>query len=111
MLKPIREELGFGCQSYESLDDEMIDVTYDRVEEARRQTQPFDHYKISGTTAAAVPCQPHNTEVKEASESATCRLKVPERRASISHNEPTAEDKTNATDAEPAATCPSAPPS
>ena len=36
VLRPIREELGFSVDIYESLDDEMIDVTVDRVEEARR---------------------------------------------------------------------------
>ena len=36
VLRPIREELGFSLDIYESLDDEMIDVTVDRVEEARR---------------------------------------------------------------------------
>ena len=51
MLRPIREELSFSADIYESLDDEMIDVTYDRVEEARRQTLPFDHYKITSVAA------------------------------------------------------------
>lgn len=36
VLRPIREELGFSLDIYESLDDEDIDVTFDRVEEARR---------------------------------------------------------------------------
>ena len=37
VLRPIREELGFSLDIYESLDDEeLIDVTHDRVEEARR---------------------------------------------------------------------------
>ena len=36
VLRPIREELGLSVDIYESLDDDMIDVTLDRVEEARR---------------------------------------------------------------------------
>ena len=47
MLRPIREELGFAADIYDSLDDEMVDVTEERIEEARRQTLPFDHYQIT----------------------------------------------------------------
>jgi len=36
MLKPIREELSLGPEIYESLDEAMIDVTEERVEDARR---------------------------------------------------------------------------
>ena len=61
MLRPIREELGFSYDIYESLDDELIDVTYDRLEEARRQKLPFDHFQISQNTPALV------TEIKELS--------------------------------------------
>lgn len=46
MLKPIREELGFSREIYESLDDEMIDVSVDRIEDTRRQAMPFDQFKI-----------------------------------------------------------------
>jgi len=46
MLKPIREELCFGYEIYESLDEEAIDVTEERIEEARRYSMPFDHFKI-----------------------------------------------------------------
>ena len=58
VLRPIREELGFSLEIYESLDDEeLIDVTHERVEEARRQKLPFDHYQIvdkqSKATAAS----------------------------------------------------------
>ena len=38
MLKPIRNELSFDSDLYESLDDEMIDVTYERIESARLLT-------------------------------------------------------------------------
>ena len=63
VLRPIREELGFSLDIYESLDDEeLVDVTYDRVEEARRQKLPFDHYQIvdkqsskATNTAASIP--------------------------------------------------------
>ncbi len=50
MLKPIREELDFGLDIYESLDEEMIDVTVERIEDARRQNMPFDHYRIAKVT-------------------------------------------------------------
>ena len=50
MLKPIREELEFGPDVYESLDEEMIDVTEDRIDDARRQNMPFDHYRIAKVT-------------------------------------------------------------
>ena len=46
MLKPIREELSFDADLYESLDEAMIDVTEERVDEARRQNLPFDHYVL-----------------------------------------------------------------
>lgn len=36
MLKPIREELDLGHEMYESLDEAMIDVTEERVQEARQ---------------------------------------------------------------------------
>ena len=58
MLIPVREELGFSIDIYDSLDDEMIDVTVERVEEARRQTLPFDHYQI---TSNVTKQQPHET--------------------------------------------------
>ena len=45
MLRPIREELGFSVDVYESLDDELIDVTEERIEETRRQAMPFDQFK------------------------------------------------------------------
>ena len=46
MLKPIREELGFGDDIYESLDEADIDVTVERIESTRRQNMPFDHFAI-----------------------------------------------------------------
>lgn len=46
MLRPIREELDFAEDLYESLDEAEIDVTQERVDEARRQEMPFDHFKI-----------------------------------------------------------------
>lgn len=70
MLRPIREELEFGHEIYESLDDEMIDVTFDRIEEARRQTQPFDHFKIQQMTNG---CK-SSTPLKTATERAATRL-------------------------------------
>ena len=47
MLKPIREELDFGLEIYESLDEAMVDVTEERVNDSRLQSMPFDHYKIT----------------------------------------------------------------
>ena len=44
MLKPIREELDFGSELYDSLDEGMIDVTEERIEEARLQNMSFDHF-------------------------------------------------------------------
>ena len=35
MLKPIREELDFGHEIYESLDEAMVDVTEERINDAR----------------------------------------------------------------------------
>jgi len=47
MLKPIRDELNFGLEIYDSLDEAMVDVTDDRIEEARQQNLPFDHFRIA----------------------------------------------------------------
>lgn len=55
MLKPIREELGFGEDIYESLDEAEIDVTVERVETARRQALPFDHFVIMANADAKSP--------------------------------------------------------
>lgn len=46
MLKPIREELGFSSDIYESLDDEMIDVTHERLQDTRRQAMTFEQFKM-----------------------------------------------------------------
>ena len=45
MLRPIREELSFGPEIYESLDEAIIDVTQDRIDEARFVSMPFDHFR------------------------------------------------------------------
>ena len=83
VLRPIREELGFSLEIYESLDDEeLIDVTHERVEEARRQKLPFDHYQIvdkqSKTTAAStvagqasMPPLPTNTAAETTNKTQT----------------------------------------
>jgi len=52
MLKPIREELSFASDIYESLDEEMIDVTEERIGDARRQSMPFDHFQIASSKDA-----------------------------------------------------------
>lgn len=46
ILKPIREELDFGPDIYESLDEAMIDITQERLEDARRPNTPFDHFEL-----------------------------------------------------------------
>ena len=51
MLKPIREELSLGPEIYESLDEDMIDVTLERIEEARQQNMPFDHFRLCARKA------------------------------------------------------------
>ena len=83
VLRPIREELGFSLEIYESLDDEeLIDVTHERVEEARRQKLPFDHYQIvdkqSKATAAStvagqasMPPLPTNTAAETTNKTQT----------------------------------------
>jgi len=47
MLKPIREELDFGPEIYESLDEGMVDVTEERIDDARQQNLPFNHFRIT----------------------------------------------------------------
>ena len=47
MLNPIRQELDLGPDIYESLDEDMIDVTQERIEEARIKSTPFDHGRLS----------------------------------------------------------------
>ena len=47
MLNPIRQELDLGPDIYESLDEDMVDVTLERIEEARIKSIPFDHGRIS----------------------------------------------------------------
>ena len=53
MLRPIREELSFGPEIYESLDEAMIDVTQDRIDEARFVSMPFDHFRERASLKAA----------------------------------------------------------
>ena len=47
MLNPIRQELDLGPDIYESLDEDMIDVTLERIEEARIKNTPFGHGQLS----------------------------------------------------------------
>ena len=47
MLNPIRQELDLGPDIYESLDEDMVDVTLERIEEARIKSTPFDHGRLS----------------------------------------------------------------
>jgi len=47
MLKPIREELDLGYDIYESLDEGEVDVTEERISDARQQNMPFDHFRIT----------------------------------------------------------------
>ena len=47
MLNPIRQELDLGPDIYESLDEDMIDVTLERIEEARIKSTPFGHGQLS----------------------------------------------------------------
>ena len=49
MLKPIREELDLGYDIYESLDEGDVDVTEERITDARQQNMPFDHFRITKT--------------------------------------------------------------
>ena len=71
MLRPIREELDFGEDVYESLDEAEIDVTLERVEDARRQNLPFDHFMIMANVEKQRPETPtdHAVEHSEVSES------------------------------------------
>ena len=61
MLRPIREELSFDTDLYESLDEALIDVTEERVADARRQNLPFNHYVL-----AQMSSQTSNLAMKEA---------------------------------------------
>ena len=47
MLLFIREELSFPADLYESLDEADVDVTEERIEDARRQNLPFDHFELA----------------------------------------------------------------
>lgn len=66
MLYPIRQELGFGEEIYESLDEAEIDVTVERVDAARRQNLPFDHFSIVANTVTKTTPEAQTDPIKEA---------------------------------------------
>ena len=44
-IMPIREELSLSMDFYESLDEQAIDVTQERIDEARMLSVPFEHVR------------------------------------------------------------------
>ena len=67
MLNPIRQELDLGPDIYESLDEDMIDVTQERIEEARIKSTPFDHGRLSAYFERFKDSQKNRTEALETS--------------------------------------------
>ena len=43
---PIREELSLDTNYYESLDEGAIDVTQDRIDDARKLSMPFEKFRL-----------------------------------------------------------------